>query len=625
MAGLLTAAIAGGGLLGLASAAFAGTAPAWEPDANAAAPYGNLTFYDAAGNQVISGTGDLDSPFAYAVAGTAADSGATKATLYFANPNHGLPPGSWTVASEAGPTTFSPTISGAPADITGFTPTDAVVASSAANITNWLAVNTPDTQAGYANTIQVRLTDSGPGGHGTPAGNYWESDIGYNTTSSPITVDGTTVPANGWAVLYPIVSNGTITTLTAPANGASEVVSNPITLTASVTPTTASGSVNFYANGATLVATSTTPGSGTYTATWTPTVTGSYSITATFLPTAGGPGSIGDGVTITVGAANIGGTPTLTATPTSGVTYGVTPVTLTATVTYADYSKTGVAGTVKFMIGATLITGCTNPVATTVTGSGTSASPGLGTAVCTTSSLPVGSDQIIMTFSPPSGYTPLFAGPVTVTVAPPPNSCSYASATNLPPNGTAPYLTTPCAEQQNVQVVINPGTITVTTPYTAASPFVLPAMTLSSDGTYFQSSAQFASASAGFITVTSSLAPAYAWTLSVAATPLVNGANQIPASGLGLIGGTLYNASGSGAYPGTVTFVNGAAGIPSCNPSPTDNPSGCVTGGLGAAPQTWATSSAADGTADMYGTLTLLAATSTPTGTYNGIITFSVS
>ena len=63
MAGLLTAAIAGGGLLGLASASFAaGSAPAWEPDGNAAPPYGNLTFYDANGNPVTSGT-SLEQPF----------------------------------------------------------------------------------------------------------------------------------------------------------------------------------------------------------------------------------------------------------------------------------------------------------------------------------------------------------------------------------------------------------------------------------------------------------------------------------------------------------------------------------------------------------------------------------
>ena len=529
MAGLLTAAIAGAGVLSLTGAAFAaGSAPPWEPDANAAAPYGSVAFYDAAGNQIISGTGDLASPFAYVVASTAADTGAIKASLAFANPQHGQSPAIWTSTSEAGPTTFSPSLSGAPADITAFAPTQPVVASSSANISTWLSSNTPDTTLGYANTIEVRLTDSGPGNHGNASGTYWESDIGYNNTSAAITVDGTTVPANGWAVLYPVPASPTITTITTPANGANETVNTAITLTATVTPAV-SGLVQFYANGTTLVGTSATGSSGTYTASWTPTTTGTDSITGTFLPTAAGPGSLGDGVTISVNPPTIGGSPGLTVTQNS-ITAG-TSDTLTATVSYADNSLTGPAGTVKFMIGSTLITGCTNPVATTVTGAGTSASPGVGTAVCTTTALPQGTDQIIMTFSPTSNtYAPLFAGPVQVTVAAP-AICSGNSV---------------CSDTQNIQVTINPGTITVSTPYTSANPFVLPAMTLSSDGTYLQSSAEFPAASnpaSQQIVVTSQLSPAYAWTLSVAATPLTSsGGGSIPASGLGLTGGSVINA-----------------------------------------------------------------------------------
>jgi len=198
------------------NAASGQTSPPWEPDANAAAPYGNLTFYDASGNPVTSGT-DLNSPFAYVVAGTAADTGATKANLAFYNPQHGELPALWSGTSEAGPTTFSPASSlpsGTPADIAAMAPTYPVVAASSANINTWLGANIPDTTTGYANSIEVRLTDSGPGGHGNATGTYWESDIGYNTTSSTITVDGTTVPADGWAQLFPLVTPPTTTTTT---------------------------------------------------------------------------------------------------------------------------------------------------------------------------------------------------------------------------------------------------------------------------------------------------------------------------------------------------------------------------------------------------------------------------
>ena len=233
MAGLLTAAIAGGGLLGLAGMSFAAaSAPSWEPDANAAAPYGNLTFYDANGDQVTSGS-NLASPFAYAVAGTAADTGATKATLYYALPRTAncRPSG---LHERSRPDDLQPErLSGGPADIDDFAPTYPVVDASSANITSWLTTDTPDTTTGYDNTIQVRTDRLRTWRPRQRRGTYWESDIGYNTTSSPITVDGTTVPADGWAVLFPFVS-ATTTSLTTSATGGHLNTGDPITLTATV-------------------------------------------------------------------------------------------------------------------------------------------------------------------------------------------------------------------------------------------------------------------------------------------------------------------------------------------------------------------------------------------------------
>ncbi len=105
----------------------------------------------------------------------------------------------------------------------------------------------------------------------------------------------------------------------------------------------------------------------------------------------------------------------------------------------------------------------------------------------------------------------------------------------------------------------------------------------------------------------------------MAASPLTSTAGTIPACGLGLTAGTLLNATGTGAYAGSVTFTNIAA----LNPSPVD---GTGTGpGLSATPQPWAHSSAVDGTAVMDGTLTLDAATNTQAGTFNGTISLGVS
>jgi hypothetical protein len=192
----------------------------------------------------------------------------------------------------------------------------------------------------------------------------------------------------------------------------------------------------------------------------------------------------------------------------------------------------------------------------------------------------------------------------------------YASGTVCTQTGSN------CTATSNFDVRVDPGSLTLSTPYSSTVPFVLPAMTLSADGTFLQTSATFPDPSlpsSEQIVVTSTIAPAYAWTLSVSATPLTNGgAGSIPTSGLGLTNGALLNATGAGAYSGTVTFTN----IPALNPSPVD---GAGTGpGLMSTPQNFAKSSAADGTAAIDGVLTLDTATSTPAGTYEGTITLEV-
>ncbi|MGA2530747.1 MAG: Ig-like domain repeat protein [Acidimicrobiales bacterium] len=399
------------------SASFAGSsAPPFEPDAGAAS-YGSLAFYDAAGNQVTSGTGDLSSPFAYVVASTAADTNAKTATVFFANPQHGVATGLWVTTDEAA-TQFNPASvlpAGTPADVEAFAPADPVAASSAADVTSWLAANASgiDTTAGYANTIQVRIQDSGGGGAGNlGSSTYWRTDVGYNTTSSAITVDGTTLPANGWAVLYPVITDN-YTVLTTSASGGTLTAGNPITLTATVTPNSVNtGSVQFFDNGTLLTGGTATGTSGTFTYTYTPSGIGAQNYTATFLPTSG-PGSTST-TTVQVSVPLIATTTTLAATS-STINFGASD-TLTATVSAADNSTTGVTGSVEFLTGSTSITGCTAQ-ATALSGAGTMASPGVGTATCTTTSLPSGSDSITAVFTPTSNsYATSTSSPAIVTV-----------------------------------------------------------------------------------------------------------------------------------------------------------------------------------------------------------------
>ncbi len=380
-------------MVGVGASFAAGTAPSWEPDANAAAPYGNITFYDANGNEVTSGT-NLTSPFAYVVASTAADSGATKASLAFYNPQHALVPGNWTGTDEAGPTDFSPSLSGAPADITALAPAYPVVAASSADIGTWLSANIPDTTAGYANTIQVRLTDSGPHLTGNAAGTYWESDIGYNNTSSAITVDGTTVPANGWAQLFPFVSPATISLTASPVSP--QVPGTQVTLTATVTPSSAAGEVQFF-DGTTLLDDSTTPGTGSYTYAYTPAL-GDHSFTADFVPKPGDEtgaytaaattivGSTSTALSYTVGSSSPKVTVTAFSPKRLGLGASNIGVTLTGTgfVTGATVRVAGISFSSVKVVSPTTVTAKTNVASAKVGAASVTVADSMGSGSCTT-------------------------------------------------------------------------------------------------------------------------------------------------------------------------------------------------------------------------------------------------
>jgi hypothetical protein len=206
-----------------------------------------------------------------------------------------------------------------------------------------------------------------------------------------------------------------------------------------------------------------------------------------------------------------------------------------------------------------------------------------------------------------------------------PTSNSYATSTssNITVTITAPACPgTPvpgqsCTDTQTIDVVVSAGSLVVSTPYTSTNPFHLPAMQLNTAGTQLSSTARFPNAADNQIVVTSSLAGNPNWTVSVSATDLVSGSNTINGAGLGLTGGTLNPTP---VFPGTVAF--------------TDNPAHDWTGpalpggnhGIKGGPWTFAQSSGGgNGTASMYGTLTLLAPTSTQAGTYTGTITFTVA
>lgn len=260
----------------------AATTPTWEPDPNA---LGNLVFFNSAGSQITGGA-NLNHLFDFAVGTTAATTGADQASLYFAAPSstnsntalwcHSIDSAGsvFPVSSPAGVATYE-TSTGGPADSPG--PADA-------DLNAWLGSCTLDSTAGFANIIQVRVYDSGPGGVSSGT-KYWESDIGYNTSGSAIMVDGVSVPANGWAQVYPGPSvTATTTSLqVSPTNTAVEGTS--VTLTATVSPT-AAGTVQFMDGAADLgTAQAVDTGTGMATLMTSSLAIGNHSFTAVFTPT----------------------------------------------------------------------------------------------------------------------------------------------------------------------------------------------------------------------------------------------------------------------------------------------------------------------------------------------------
>jgi Bacterial Ig-like domain (group 3) len=559
------------------------TTPCWEPDPQAAAPYGRLVFYDASGNVVTSGS-DLTSLFKYAAATTGpSPSGVNKATLYFAKPDHTQTTANWFTGNPVSASDPFPN-NAAPAPITGpgFVNPLVSLASGEGNFSQWMTplVSTADTSTGYANFWQVRLVTTGNFGL-TSQPNYWETDIQVNLTSQPgQTATGT------WSVVDPAMTT-TTTTLTSPANNSSVTSPGNVSLSATVAPAE-NGTVQFFKDGVAFGSGhAVTTSNGTATDTDTSPAVGPHTYKAVFTPTGGTlvVGSSSATNTVTVTGQQTATTTTLSANPSTAPQYQPIVLTANESPTAAD------PGSMQFFDGAASL-------GTVTTDDGTA-----GEYKLTVSTLTQGPHTLTATFTSNNNtYATSTSSGVPVTITAP-------ACPGQPVQGAS------CTDTQTIQVSVGAGSLTITTPYTAANPFVLPAMTLNSAGTLLSSGpVSFPKAGDNPITVQSSLAGDPNWTVSVSATDLVSGSNTINAMGLGLTGGTLLATP---PFPGTVTFTD----------NPAHNPNGGDTNhGLKGGPYTFAQSSGGgNGSAAMFGSLTLLAPTSTQPGTYVGTITFTVA
>lgn len=581
LAGASALAVTGAILVSGATSASAAVTPGWEPDANT---IGGVYLYNAAGQQITSGN-TTDSPLAaYYVTSGAPLGGANKPYQAFSTPVAGQNSATWAGTQQVSSAQSQPQ-AGLPGDLAGVTAVNVVKgAATDGSLQSVQIAAFPNSSAvsGYAGLYEIRVYPSA-------TASTWYSAV--------IQVSGTT-----WTQIWPVQT----TTTTTLATSASTVV-NPgsATLTATVSPASAGNVV--FTEGATVIATVAVAG-GTAATTINYTALGSHTYGARFVPTPGSAnlGSTSNTVGVTVVAPADNTATALSVTPASGA--GFSAQTLVATVTDTTTPATTPVGSVAFYDNGSSVA-----LAGTVT-----QSPA-GTFTLVTSALGQGAHSIVAKFTA--------------------TNPSLFNASQSQPTGftlTAPLCadgTTNCIDTQNITATVQAGTITLTTPYTAANPFNVGTLAVNSAGTLIVGSATFPATADAPLTITDTRAGNVGWTATVYDSALTSTAtagpgqyNVINGENVGLTNWVATVPVGN-AYPASqivTTNLPAAAGL-----APTTHGAGSGAGiwggGTPATASTFATNVHGDGTAQLRATLTIQAPTSTVAGVYNGTITFTVA
>jgi hypothetical protein len=284
----------GGAAVALAAPSLADpTVPAAAITNDPNASNGTLAFYGASGNVLTSGS-NLQHLFDYAAASTPATrTGITKATIYFAFPDHTQTDSqNWFNYQATTAATF-PNASN-PAPLNSSANPVAHAAANEADLSDSLPTTTQDQTTGYKGILQIRLYDTGPG-KGTTT-NFWATDIYYDAT------------AGTWQQVFPAAAQATTTTLAAsPQGGAAPNAT--VTLTATMTPSAAAGTVQFL-DGATDIGTpvAVTNGVASTTTSWAS--NGTHQLSAVFTPTDTSSYTGSTSSTVNYVTANVPGAPT---------------------------------------------------------------------------------------------------------------------------------------------------------------------------------------------------------------------------------------------------------------------------------------------------------------------------
>ncbi|MGD0883105.1 MAG: Ig-like domain-containing protein, partial [Acidimicrobiales bacterium] len=338
-----------------ATAGAAGTSPPWETTGSNYDSVGGLLFYNSSGTQVTGGSLSTAPIAAYVEGTSTVRLGDTKATLYAYTPVIGVAPGNWQGQPLSASTTFPNASAPSPLNtatlpvVTG----NSLDESLSEYISNF--PNNDSSSDGYAGIYQLRLktTASGKSGNST-----------YD--SADILVSGST-----WSVVYP--TQVTTTSVAASPSG-SAAFGAPVQLTATITPSNSTGTVQFL-NGTAAIGSPVTVSGGTASLTTSAIGAGNDNVYAVYTPDAT---SAGNGYSPSTGSTPLvvtATTTTLTTTQASPVAAG-TSVQLHASVAVTPTTSVAASGTVQFEYGTT-------PIGNPVTLSG-------GTASTTTSALPAG-------------------------------------------------------------------------------------------------------------------------------------------------------------------------------------------------------------------------------------------
>jgi hypothetical protein len=570
-AGVATLALASGLLVTGVGAANAtttgngGTTIGWQPDAN---DLGNLSFYDAAGHQITSGSTTASPMAAYYVSdANATNFGAnpTSGSMAFTTPVNGTNSAAWAGTQGVGSPNAFP-VAALPGDLAGFA--GAVVKGAATdgsfNDVQILSFPNNDTATGYANLYEVRMNVNGV------TNKWYAADILVNTA------------AGTWTQVFPNQTAPSVT-LAAPATATAATTGGtaPVTLTATL-GSALPGTVQFLEGASALgapVAVSGTTASTTINA-----AVGSHSYTAQFIPQ---PGSTGLGSTSAASSTNVLNPATATSITVfsqSVGTYANDPATIVFSVT-----PSAAVGTVAVSDGPTALGNAT-----------ATATPGQYSL--TTTALGAGAHTLSGSFTPTDATQYAASGPASGT------AFSYVASPTVGP-----------AQNANVTASVTPGIVTITTPYTTGTPFDLGPLALDSAASFLVGSATFPAAADAPITITDTRAGDLPWTATVTASDLTSAA------------GDKINGQNFGFAPSAATYPAGNALTGKVVVTSTAPANGAAvadpgTLGLKGGPvfaQVLAPNSGV-GTAYIRGLLSMKAPTSTKAGVYNGQLTFTV-